>query len=125
MTGGFTHIDAWIVHALQHEQIPARIVVTSTRLASMIAEELLYDRVRLHGWRGDFRPAFMAAHPELFPECLAVDGAAREITVAAMRAMQAEARRCGVSHYRDIPIVVDDAQSGFRLDCRPWGDPPA
>lgn len=119
----FQALDAFIDQALAIDAVPTRFVMTSERLAELIEADPFYEGVRVNNWPQPFRQHFTAQHAELFPERETVSGAVREITRRATEAMRVEVQQCGVTHYRNIPIEIDDTQDGFCVEWKPWGEP--
>lgn len=114
--------DRLLVMTVMADRTPTRFVATSSFMTAAIDQLFTFDRERCHGHRANLQTVYLAHHPT--PLAPVEDGRfAHEITAESVRAMRAEAKRLGLSHYRGIPIVVDDGQTGVGLESRPWGEP--
>lgn len=125
---GFWRFDDAIDLALRMQHVPERFVVTSERMAACVESETLFERVRVAGHAGTLLKWWPEEHPDVCPLVEIADEAgrpalARQLGKEAYLGMRAEAKARGVTHYRDIPIVVDDSQTAFRLISHPWGEP--
>lgn len=114
-------LDIFIENALAEDRAPARFILTPSVLADLIdAEAPLFRRVRCHGHDRNLYDLYPSLHPEHCPPVTIERQAGYEITVEAMRGMIVLVNALGLSHYRNVPLVVQGEGYRIDLESRAW-----
>ncbi|MGE3267174.1 MAG: hypothetical protein AB7P40_00405 [Chloroflexota bacterium] len=109
------------------ERVPVRFAVSAEWMAGILESVSLFERVCIHGHDGEILDWFPREHPDLCPLIPPEEEYYRQgahiITAEAIRTMKALVRAHGISHYRGVPVVIDDTDPGFTLYSHPWRKP--
>lgn len=98
-------MDRFITATLYYERIPIKFIVTSRAMKDFIDNEILFYRIKLKGHDREIFSNFIG-----------------EITKEVREKIKNDVYTYGISHYRGIPIEVDDTYNGFGLISKPWGE---
>lgn len=118
----FLHLEDYISEAARLNAAPERFVMSAATLRVLIDSSTNFSQVRCHGQQESVQTVWLLHNARPLVPVQGRREFFQELGPPAIRGFRTWAHRYGVSHYRGIPIVIDDTQGGIRLDTRPWGD---
>lgn len=119
--------DRFLTATTVAERAPVRFAVSAEWMAAIVESVSLFEGVRIHGHDGEILEWFPSEYTDLCPLIPPEEEYYRQgahiITKEASQEMRMLVRAHGISHYRGVPVVIDDTNPGLTLYSRPWGEP--